>query len=202
MKVGIFGGTFDPPHNGHVALALAARAALALDTVLWVPAADPPHKRGRPISRADDRLALVQAAIAGHRGMAVSRVDLDRPGPHFSADTVTLLAKQFPGAELVFLMGGDSLSDLPTWGRPHVLVDCCTLGVVRRPGDEVNLAKLEAILPGLTRKVRFIDQTPMSISAHDIRDRVRQGRSIAGLVPPGVGELIAIRGLYRQPAEV
>ena len=202
MKIGIFGGTFDPPHNGHLALAAAARDELGLDKVLWVPAADPPHKRGRRVSRAADRLALVRAAIAGQPGFEVSRVDLDRPGPHWSADTVALLAQQYPHDELVFVMGGDSLRDLPTWGRPQEIVDCCTLGVLRRPGSAVNLPKLEAVLPGITRKVRFIDEPPVAISAHDIRERARSGQSIAGLVPPRVAELIAERGLYRQPAAV
>ena len=200
MKIGIFGGTFDPPHNGHLALASAARDELGLDKVLWVPAADPPHKQGREISPAADRLALVRAAIAGRPGFEVSRVDLDRPGPHFTADTLALLARRHPGAELVFVMGGDSLRDLPTWGRPHEIVAGATLAVLRRPGDRVDLPALEAVLPGLTRKVQFIDEPPMGLSAHAIRERVRAGQPLDGLVPPKVARLIAQRGLYRQPA--
>jgi nicotinate-nucleotide adenylyltransferase len=199
---GILGGTFDPPHNGHLALAAAARDELGLDKVLWVPAADPPHKQGRRISPAADRVAMVRAAIAGQPGFELSRVDLDRPGPHWSADTVALLGQRYPKAELVFVMGGDSLKDLPTWGRPQEIVDCCTLGVLRRPGAVINLPKLEAVLPGITQKVRFIDEPPMTISARDIRERARGGRSIDGLVPPPVARLIAERGLYRQIAAV
>jgi nicotinate-nucleotide adenylyltransferase len=201
MKIGIFGGTFDPPHNGHLALAEAARDELGLDKVLWVPAADPPHKQGRPISPAADRVALVRAAITGRPGFEVSRVDLDRPGPHFTADTLALLAKRYPHAELVFVMGGDSLRDLPTWGRPREIVDCCTLAVLRRPGDRVDLPALEAVLPGLSRKVQFIDEPPMRISAHAIRERARAGRPLSGLVPPAVARQIARRGLYRQPEQ-
>ncbi len=200
MKIGLFGGTFDPPHNGHLALAIAARDELGLDRVLWVPAADPPHKRGRRVSRAADRLAMVRAAIAGQPGFEVSRVDLDRPGPHWSADTVALLAQQYPNAELVFVMGGDSLKDLPTWGRPHEIVACCTLGVLRRPGAVIDLPALEAALPGITQKVRFIDEPPMPVSGRSIRERARAGLPIADAVPPAVAELIAQRGLYRQPA--
>jgi nicotinate-nucleotide adenylyltransferase len=201
LRVGLFGGTFDPPHYGHLALAAAARDELALDQVLWVPAADPPHKQGRPISPAADRLAMVQAAIADQPGFELSRIDVDRPGPHWTADTVALLAEQYPGAELVFVMGGDSLRDLPTWGRPQEIVDCCILGVLRRPGDAVDLPSLEAVLPGVTAKVRFIDEPPIMISAHDIRERIRAGLPIWGLVPPLVAEIIARRGLYRDTAE-
>lgn len=201
MKIGIFGGTFDPPHNGHLALAEAARDELGLNKVLWVPAADPPHKRDRTISPAADRLALVRAAIAGRPGFEVSRVDLDRPGPHWSADTVALLARRYPGDELVFVMGGDSLRDLPTWGRPQEIVDCCTLAVLRRPGDQVDLPRLEAVLPGITRKVRFIDEPPMRHSAQAIRERVRNGQPLEGLVPARVARVIAQRGLYRQPEQ-
>lgn len=199
MKIGIFGGTFDPPHFGHLALAAAARDELGLDKVLWVPAADPPHKQGRPITPAADRLAMVKAAIAGQTGFEVSRVDLDRPGPHFTADMLALLARRYPGAELVFVMGGDSLRDLPTWGRPQEIVARATLAVLRRPGDRVDLPALEAVLPGLTDKVVFIDEPPMRHSGRAIRERAAAGQPLDGLVPPRVARLIAQRGLYRQP---
>jgi nicotinate-nucleotide adenylyltransferase len=198
MRIGVFGGTFDPPHNGHLALAAAARDELGLDRVLWVPAADPPHKQGRAISPAADRLALVRAAIAGQPGFEVSRIDVDRPGPHWTADTLALLRRRYPGDELVFVMGGDSLRDLPTWGRPQEIVDGYSLAVLRRPGDRVDLPALERVLPGITRKVTFIDEPPMRISANAIRERARHGQPLAGLVPPRVARLIAQRGLYRQ----
>jgi len=133
-RVGVFGGTFDPPHNGHLALANAARQQLGLDNVLWVITADPPHKRGHFISPAADRLSLVNAAIAGQPGMVLSRVELDRPGPQWAADTVRLLSEADPETDLVYLMGGDSLRDLPNWGRPDQLLRYASLGVLRRPG--------------------------------------------------------------------
>src|SRR5690349_12305263 len=136
MRYGIFGGTFDPPHNGHLALAQAALAQLHLERVLWVVTADPPHKQGRPLSPVADRLALVEAAIAGQPHFVVSRVDIDRPGPHWAADTVALLKQQYPRVDLVYLMGGDSLRDLPTWGRPAELLAKAMLGVLLRPGAE------------------------------------------------------------------
>jgi len=133
MRCGIFGGTFDPPHVGHLALALAAQQQLNLDRVLWVPTADPPHKLGQPLSPVQDRLDMVLAAIQGQPGFEISRVDIDRPGPHWSADTVWLLKHAQPDVEWVFLMGGDSLRDLPHWGRPQELLANASLGVLLRP---------------------------------------------------------------------
>lgn len=196
-RLGLLGGTFDPPHNGHLLLARAARAQLNLDLVLWVVTADPPHKQERQITPVADRLDLVAAAIAGEPAFAISRVDVDRPGPHWAADTVALLQAEFPNAELFYLMGGDSLRDLPTWGRPREFVSCCTLGVLRRPGDEVDLASLEQKIPGLTERLRFVDVPPLNIASHEVRQRVRAGQPIDQLVPPAVARLIEDRGLYR-----
>jgi nicotinate-nucleotide adenylyltransferase len=198
QRLGLFGGTFDPPHYGHLALAGAARDQLGLDRVLWIVTADPPHKPEVGMSPVADRLALVQAAVADTPGFEISRVEVDRPGPHWAADTVALLREQYPGADLVYLMGGDSLRDLPTWGRPQAIIDCCLLGVLRRPGAVVDLPALEALLPGVTRRVRFVDVPPVPISASAIRRRVRAGRPIDGLVPPGVAREIEARGLYRD----
>jgi nicotinate-nucleotide adenylyltransferase len=196
MRLGLFGGTFDPPHYGHLALAAAACDQLALDRVLWIVTADPPHKDDS-ISPVEHRLALVQAAIAGRPAFAISRVEVDRPGPHYAADTVALLAVEYPEAGLIYLMGGDSLRDLPTWGRPHDFLAHCTLGVLRRPGDHVDLEALEGPLPGITERVTFIDVPLIAISASEARRRVRAGLPITGLVPPAVEALIELLGLYR-----
>lgn len=197
-RIGVFGGTFDPPHLGHLALARAAQAQLRLDRVLWVLTADPPHKQGQPISPAADRLALVQAALAGSPAFALSRVDLDRPGPHWAADTVALLAQENPQDQLVYLMGGDSLRDLPRWGRPQLFLSYCTLGVLRRPGAVIDLTELEQALPGITARVEFVDAPPVNIASHEIRRRARAGESLAGLVPEAVARLIRERGLYQD----
>jgi nicotinate-nucleotide adenylyltransferase len=198
MRLGLFGGTFDPPHNGHLLLARAACAQLRLDRVLWVVTADPPHKQEVDISLVADRLDLVAAAIASEPRFVISRVDIDRPGPHWAADTVAIIAAQHPGADLVYLMGSDSLRDLPTWGRPREFLACCTLGVLRRPGDEVDLAALEQILPGVTARTTFVAVPPIDISSSAIRRRVRAGQAIDNLVPPAVAALVAARNLYRQ----
>lgn len=201
MRLGLFGGTFDPPHYGHLRLAQAARQQLGLDRVLWIVTADPPHKQGAPISPISDRLQMVLAMLADSPQDEVSRVDVDRPGPHYSADTVALLARQFPGAALVFLMGGDSLRDLPTWHRPLDLLKQCSLGVLRRPGDSVDaalLAQLEHQLPGLAAKVAFVEAPPLNLASHAIRRRVRAGQPLTGLVPEAVAAHIQRHNLYQE----
>jgi nicotinate-nucleotide adenylyltransferase len=196
-RVGVFGGTFDPPHNGHLALAHAAREQLDLDEILWVVTADPPHKRGSDISPVADRLELVRAAISGEPGMLPSRVDMDRPGPQWAADTVRLLQAAYPEADLVYLMGGDSLRDLPNWGRPQELLQYASLGVLRRPGAVFDLATLEAALPELTGRVNFVSAPRLDISSRQVRERLRAGLPIGHLVPPQVEALIDARSLYR-----
>jgi len=196
MKIGVLGGTFDPPHLGHLRLAEAAQTQLRLEEVLWVVTADPPHKQGNPLSPVADRLAMVEATIAEQPGYAISRVDIDRPGPHWAADTVRLLAGEFPGDELIYLMGGDSLRDLPTWGRPLEFLSYCSLGVLRRPGDAIDLSALEQKLPGLTAKVAFVEAPPLIASSNEIRRRLQNGDSATGLVPDSVAQIIRERGLY------
>lgn len=197
MRLGIFGGTFDPPHCGHLHLVAAARRQLELDKVLWVITADPPHKQGNSIASVADRLAMVEAAIAAEPAYGISRVDIDRPGPHWAADTVRLLASQHPTDQLIYLMGGDSLRNLPTWGRPLEFLTYCALGVLHRPGDFVELSALEAQLPGLTAKTRFIEAERQPIASKEIRRRIEAGETITGLVPEAVARLIAERQLYR-----
>lgn len=199
MRIGVFGGTFDPPHVGHLILASEARDQLKLDRVLWVVTPDPPHKKGRRvISPLHVRLDLVQAAIGPDAGFEISRVEIDRPGPHYSADTVQILKRENPGAELFYLMGGDSLHDLPTWKRPQDFLACLTgIGVMRRPQDFVDLPYLERALPGITFKTHFVDAPLLEISSTSIRERIKQGRHYRYFLPPAVYELIEEKGLYR-----
>lgn len=196
--IGIFGGTFDPPHLGHLALAAAARGQLGLDRLLWVLTPDPPHKQGQVITPLEHRLAMVKLALAGHPEFELSTVEIDRPGLHYTLDTVRILAEQNPAAGLVFLMGGDSLRDLPTWHRPADIVSALhTLGVMRRPGDRIDLPALEAVIPGITAKVRFVDAPPVEIAASEIRSRVAAGQPFQQFVPPEVYNYIQNRQLYR-----
>lgn len=197
MRIGIFGGTFDPPHVGHLILASEAYDQLMLDRLLWVLTPDPPHKQGLFISPAAQRLQLVQAAIAGNPIFELSSVEIDRPGPHYAVDTVRLLREQFPGAELFYLIGGDSLRDMPAWSRPELLVEEVDgFGVMRRPGAEIDMAHLESILPGITAKTHFFTAPLLEISSTEIRQRIAGGRPFRYYLLPLVYELIVTRGLY------
>ncbi len=195
---GIFGGTFDPPHLGHLILAAEARWQLGLDEVLFVLTADPPHKQHRKILDAEIRLEMVAAAIEGQPGFGISRVEIDRPGPHFVLDSIELLRQAYPGDELVYLIGGDSLHSLPTWHRPpDFLAAIDALGVMRRPGDEIDLADLLDELPILREKLEFIDAPLLEIASREIRERVAEGGHYRYYLPPAVFKLIEARGLYR-----
>lgn len=198
MRIGIFGGTFDPPHVGHLILAAEARDQLALDRVLWVVTPNPPHKTGRAISPLAERMDLVAAAVAQEPSFEISHIEVDRPGPHYSVDTVKILQRANPAAELFYLMGGDSLHDLPSWMRPGEFIACLSgIGVMRRPQDFVDLPWLERALPGIVAKVHFVEAPLLEISSSSIRERVAQGRHYRFFLPPAVYELIVQRGLYR-----
>lgn len=198
QRIGIFGGTFDPPHLGHLILAAEAHYRLELDRLLWVLTPHPPHKVGRQVTPLEDRLAMVEAAIAGDPAFELSRVDIDRPAPHYALDTLNLLREAHPGDALIYLLGGDSLRDLPTWHRPLALVRACdAIGVMRRPCDRVDLSGLEAMLPGLSAKVQFIDAPRLEISSREIRRRIREGEPFRYYLPVRVYETIQARGLYR-----
>jgi nicotinate-nucleotide adenylyltransferase len=199
MRIGIFGGTFDPPHIGHLILAAETCAQLSLDRLLWVLTPNPPHKHGHYVTPLPIRLALVRAAIRDDASFELSTVDIDRPGPHFSVDTVRLIRKEFPNDVLVYLMGGDSLSDLPSWHTPQAFVNQChEIGVMRRPGDHIDLLSLENILPGLTSKVRFIDAPLMGVTATDIRAHIANGKPYRYYLLPAVYELIQRYKLYQE----
>lgn len=199
MRLGIFGGTFDPPHLGHLILAAEALDQLHLDRVLWVITPDPPHKRGQAITPAPLRAGLVQAAIGDNPRFALSTVELERPGPHYTVDTLTVLQERYPDADLVLLLGADSLVQLPTWHRPRDLVARCReIGVMRRPGEVLNLEALYAALPELRGKVRLMRAPLLEIAAREIRQRVAEGRPYRYYLPPAVYLLVERWGLYRS----
>lgn len=196
--IGVFGGTFDPPHLGHLILAEGARSAFDLERVVWVVTGSPPHKPSRPITPVAIRVAMVDAAIQGNEAFEVSRADVDRPPPHYAVGTLEWLASRHAGANFVYLVGEDSLRDLPTWHNPQqLLAACAMLGVMRRPGVQYDLGLLQASLPGLMEKLRFYEAPLIGISGQEIRRRVRQGISYRYLVPDSVADIIEREGLYR-----
>jgi nicotinate-nucleotide adenylyltransferase len=199
QTIGIFGGTFDPPHLGHLILAAEAHAQLDLGRLLWVLTPDPPHKQGQSIAPLKHRLAMVRLAIDGNPQFEISTVDMDRPGPHYAVDTVKIISEQNPGANLIYLMGGDSLRDLPLWHKPADFLTACNfIGVMRRPGKTIDLPALENIFPGLTAKVRFVEAPLLDIAAHEIRARVAGGKPFRYFLPPGVYAYIVAHNLYRK----
>ncbi len=195
-RVGILGGTFDPPHYGHLVLAENSRVQLGLDRVLFVLAGQPPHKPSRPITPVGERVAMVQAAIGDNPAFFLSRVDLDRPGPHYTVDTLGLLQEVYPGADLFFLMGGDSLADFPIWRDPVGIVRQARLAVMRRPGYRPNWVALEHGVPGIVDRLVWLDTLCLGIAASDLRERVKNGMPIRYLVPPAVEAYIRDHHLY------
>jgi nicotinate-nucleotide adenylyltransferase len=199
MRLGIFGGTFDPPHLGHLILAAEAHAQLGLERVLWVLTPVPPHKTDQQITPLADRLDLLSAALDGDPNFELCRVDINRPPPHYAVDTVELLRTQNPQARLIYLMGGDSLSDLPLWHRPNDFIRACDeIGVMLRPGHAINLDILDARLPGLRARARLVHAPLLEISSSDLRRRVAQGKPFRYFLQEPVYQLILARRLYQE----
>ncbi|MFN3741137.1 MAG: nicotinate-nucleotide adenylyltransferase [Anaerolineales bacterium] len=200
--IGIFGGTFDPPHLGHLILAAEARFQLALARVLWVLTPFPPHKEGRPITPLHHRLAMVQRVVAQDEGFEFSDVEIQRPAPHYTVETLQSLREKYPQERLVLLLGGDSLRDLPSWSRPDKLIALCDeIGVMRRPGDVLDLLSLDSLLPGIRERVRFVNAPLLEISSREIRRRIAQGWPFRYYLPPAIYEYIQEHGLYQSAAD-
>jgi nicotinate-nucleotide adenylyltransferase len=196
MRLGLFGGTFDPIHLGHLILAEQCREACGLDRVWFVVAGAPPHKRGERTSVAH-RLEMVRLAIAGHPAFEVSEIEANRPGPHYSVETLEAIHHDRPDDDLFFLIGADSLTDLPQWRQPDRIARLATVVVVNRPGiDAPSLADGPDLGPEARPIVR-VTIPPIGIASHDLRRRLAEGRSIRYLVPRGVEAYIEAQGLYR-----
>jgi len=197
-RIGLFGGTFDPPHLGHLILASEAQSQLELTRLLWILTPEPPHKQDQEITPIEHRLAMVKLAIADNAAFELSRVELDRPGPHYTLDSVKIIAKQNPDAEIVPIIGGDSLRDLPTWHEPRELLYACHwVGVMRRPSDAANLEALEHELPGISSKIHYVDAPLLEIASREIRNRIANGRSVRYYLPQAVYEYINEHHLYQ-----
>jgi nicotinate-nucleotide adenylyltransferase len=200
VRVGIIGGTFDPPHKGHLAISQEARVKLDLSCVIFVPAGQPWLKAEMPVSRADDRFEMVRLAIAPYPYFRVSRIEIDRQGPSYTAETLEELKAEMENeTEFYFLMGWDCVSQLPRWYDPDRIISLCRLAAVPRPGyPRPDLPALERLVPGISQRVDFLSVPLVDVSATDIRTRVARGSPITDLVPEAVEKYIRERGLYRQ----
>jgi nicotinate-nucleotide adenylyltransferase len=198
-RLGVLGGTFDPIHYGHLVAAQEALYQLELDQVLFVPAGMPPHKPARPALTARRRLRMVELAITGRPSFALSWVDIDRPGPHYSADMLQLLRDEWgSGTTLFFIEGADTLGDILDWHEPQRIIELAEIAVVDRPGVELDLDRLEAHLPGLGVRLHHVQMPLLDISSTDLRQRVREGRPISYLMPDEVVAYILEHELYME----
>lgn len=199
MRLGVLGGTFDPPHLGHLILAEEARTRLQLQSVLFVPAGDPWRKADQRVTSAEHRLAMVRLMVALDPGFEVSTIEVEREGPSYTVDTLAALHRQHgPGLELYFILGEDALHDLTQWKEPARILSLARLAVAGRPGDEGwPGADLEAIVPGLSERIVPLAMPTIDVSSTGVRERARAGLSLRHLVPQSVEEYIRRHGLYR-----
>ncbi|MHB9034113.1 MAG: nicotinate-nucleotide adenylyltransferase [Anaerolineae bacterium] len=196
-RLGVYGGTFDPIHVGHLCIAEEARTALDLEQVLFIPARVSPLKQGQVSASAADRLEMVSLAIAGNPAFRDSSLEIDRPAPSFTVDTLRELHALYGSAcELTLIIGGDSLATLTKWHQARLLPELARIAVYPRPGIQPDFTRLEQALPGLTAALSVLDAVQLDISSSAVRQRVRSGRSIRYLVPDNVAAFIQTRGLY------
>ena len=200
MKIGVLGGTFDPVHNGHLAIAEEARSYLNLNEVIFLPAGQPWMKSDRSISPARHRTAMIALALQSRPYFKTSTIEIEHQGPSYSVNSIAELKTQaVEPTDWYFILGWDNLSKIPQWREPAKLIEMCFLAAVPRPGYErPNMKKLEAALPGIAKKVILMDKPRLEISATDIRNKAAQGLPISGLVPEAVEKYIKENGLYRK----
>ena len=198
MNIGVFGGTFDPIHRGHLAVAEEVKVRLGLAEVFFVPAGQPRLRKGSPIATAQQRVQMVRLAIAGKPYLRLSTIEVDRAGPSYMVETMAQLKKQLgAGDELFFILGWDSLAQLPQWKDPTELIRLCRLVAVPRPSFSApDINTLEAAVLGLSQSVILLDTPSIDISATEIRGRVKHGLLFHHLVPEPVERYIREHKLY------
>ena len=194
LRVGIFGGTFDPPHVGHVVVARDVADRLSLDRVLWVPARVSPHKLDRPVSRPALRLEMVRAAAAEDPRFQVSEAELERSGPSYTVDTLRELRALWPSAGLFLILGADQLRVFASWREPGEILRLATLALMDREGEATT--GVAPALPGMERAVH-VPVTRVDVSATRVRAAVAAGEDVSGMVPAGVRAVIERERLYR-----
>ena len=202
-SLGVFGGTFDPIHVAHLAVAQEAAEVLGLERVLFVPAGRPPHKAGLAITAGEHRLAMVELAIAGNERFAVDPLELQRPGPSYTVDTLEALCHPSsggPAPELTLIISTDAFLGLATWQDPRRILELARLAVAPRDGYEnVGADVMEAHVPGLADRVVFLDGPRLRLSGSELRARAAAGRTLRYLVPDAVAAYIGDHALYRNP---
>ena len=196
-RIGIFGGTFDPPHLGHMILASEALQQLKLTRLLWMLTPVPPHKQNQHITAVNHRLEMVQCAIRDVPRFELSTVEFERPAPQYTVDTLRILKEQNPSADLILVLGADSLRSIATWNRPTDLVALCDeIGVMQRPGELIQMGVLEAAIPNLKGKVRFVETPLLQISSREIRRRIAEGLEYRYFLTPPVYDYIQANHIY------
>ena len=200
MRLGIFGGTFDPVHNGHLLLAEQCREQCRLDQVWFVPTGVPPHKLAQALTSGKARAEMLELAVAGHASLRVDRRELERHEPCYTVETLAGLKVEEPTRDLFFLMGADSLAEFPTWREPRRIVEVAQLAVVNRGGAPLpDLGPLRELLgETLATRIQFVTISGVDFSSSDIRRRIRDGQSIRFMVPRAVACYIETHGLYTQ----
>ena len=197
MKLGVLGGTFDPVHMGHLILAEEACYQFALTRVLWVLTPDPPHKTGKTVLGWQDRWRMLNLALAGNDAFELCDVDTRRAPPYYAVDTMGILKKKYPSDQLLYLIGGDSLRDLPSWHNPEELIAVCDgLGVMMRAEVPIDTQRLEMSIPGIQKKLLLVSARPVDISSTSIRSRIANGQPYRYLLHSAVYEYIRDNQLY------
>lgn len=198
MKVGIMGGTFDPPHIAHLIIAEVARVRLELDKVVFIPSGDPWMKSGHKVTSAEKRVEMVGLAIAANPAFSLSLIEVNRPGPTYTIDTIEQLSGEVGyDAGLFLLLGWDSVADLPAWRAPYRISKMARIVAFPRPGfAKPDPADLEKVMPGIAERIVYIDEPSLSISSTCIRQRAREGKSVRYIVPDAVGQYIVEHNLY------
>ncbi len=194
MRLGVFGGAFDPVHTGHLVLASECRQQLALDAVWLVPSGSPPHKDPGGLADAGTRVEMLELATAGDPGLVVSRIEIDREGVSYTVDTLETIAASDPGCELFLLLGADSVADLANWYQPERICELARVVAVNRGGTTSKTAVTGC-------RVEEVTMPAIDVSSRDVRHRIRQGRSIRHLVPRAVEAYLDEHALYNDDSE-
>ena len=198
QRIGVLGGTFDPPHMAHLNIAFEARDQLNLDRVFWTITPEPPHKRSIVAASLEDRVAMVSLMIAPHPFFSLCIVDVERPGPYYAADTLKIIADQNKGAELIYIIGSDLLSSFASWVRVNDLLSTCSqIGIVSREGGNYNISAVLDSFPEEAPKFREISIPVSNLSSREIREKAKSGASIQKMVTASVSKYIQEHHLYK-----